>query len=117
VRSGSNALKHFCVFALSGVARPSHSSWRLPQDRPRSRPPRCGRLEDNRGRGHEGGSAREDDVDSTCGRKPADLAPHRARGIHVGKDIDGAAVGTATVVVYFNDEAGRRVAHYFKRVS
>jgi hypothetical protein len=35
----------------------------------------------------------------------------------VGKDIDGAAVGTAKVVVYFNDEAGRRVAHYFKRVS
>jgi hypothetical protein len=35
----------------------------------------------------------------------------------VGKDIDGAAAGTATVVVYFSDRAGQRVAHYFKRVS
>jgi hypothetical protein len=34
----------------------------------------------------------------------------------VGKDIDRAA-GTAKVVVYFTDEEGRRVAHYFKRVS
>jgi phosphotransferase system IIA component len=35
----------------------------------------------------------------------------------VGKDIDGAAAGTAKVVVYFDDVSGRRVAHYFKRVS
>jgi type 1 fimbria pilin len=35
----------------------------------------------------------------------------------VGKDIDGAAVGTARVIVYFNDQAGEQVAHYFKRVS
>ena len=35
----------------------------------------------------------------------------------VGKDIDDAAVGTATVVVYFTDDGGQRVAHYFKRVS
>ena len=34
-----------------------------------------------------------------------------------GKDIDGAAAGTAKVIVYFTDEAGQRVAHYFKRVS
>lgn len=35
----------------------------------------------------------------------------------VGKDIDDAAVGTATVVVYFTGDEGQRVAHYFKRVS
>jgi phosphotransferase system IIA component len=35
----------------------------------------------------------------------------------VGKDIDDAAAGTAKVVVYFDDLTGRRVAHYFKRVS
>ncbi len=35
----------------------------------------------------------------------------------VGKDLDGAATGAARVVVYFSDEAGRRVAHYFQRVS
>jgi hypothetical protein len=35
----------------------------------------------------------------------------------VGKDIDGAAAGTAKVIVYFTDEAGHRVAHYFKRVA
>ncbi len=35
----------------------------------------------------------------------------------VGKDLDAATAGTAKVVVYFNDEAGRRVAHYFRRVS
>ena len=35
----------------------------------------------------------------------------------VGKDLDGAADGTAKVVVYYTDEAGHRVAHYFKRVA
>jgi hypothetical protein len=35
----------------------------------------------------------------------------------VGRDIDAGAAGTAKVIVYFNDEAGRRVAHYFKRIS
>ena len=35
----------------------------------------------------------------------------------VGKDIDGDAAGTAKVVVYFNDQPGERVAHFFKRVS
>jgi hypothetical protein len=35
----------------------------------------------------------------------------------VGKDIDGAAAGTAKVIVYFDDQAGERVAHYFKRVA
>jgi hypothetical protein len=34
----------------------------------------------------------------------------------VGKDLDGATDSTAAVI-YFNDEAGRRVAHYFKRLS
>ena len=33
----------------------------------------------------------------------------------VGKDIDSAAGGTARVVVYFNDQAGEQVAHFFKR--
>jgi hypothetical protein len=35
----------------------------------------------------------------------------------VGKEFDAAGAGTAKVVLYFNDEAGHRVAHYFKRVS
>jgi hypothetical protein len=35
----------------------------------------------------------------------------------VGKELDAAADGTAKVVVYVSDEAGHRVAHYFKRVS
>ena len=35
----------------------------------------------------------------------------------VGKDLDAAGADTAKVVLYFNDEAGHRVAHYFKRVS
>jgi hypothetical protein len=35
----------------------------------------------------------------------------------VGKDLDEGAVSSAKVVVYFSDEAGRRVAHFFKRVS
>jgi hypothetical protein len=35
----------------------------------------------------------------------------------VGKDIDHADDSTARVIVYFKDEAGQRVAHYFKRVS
>jgi hypothetical protein len=33
------------------------------------------------------------------------------------EDIDGSAVGTAAVVVFFSDEAGGQVAHYFTRVS
>jgi hypothetical protein len=35
----------------------------------------------------------------------------------VGKDVDRAAADTTRVVVYYADEAGQRVAHYFKRVS
>jgi hypothetical protein len=35
----------------------------------------------------------------------------------IGNGIDGAGAGTAKVIVYVNDEAGRPVAHYFKRVS
>jgi hypothetical protein len=35
----------------------------------------------------------------------------------VGKDLDSAADGTVKVVVYYTDEAGHRVAHYFKRVG
>jgi hypothetical protein len=33
-----------------------------------------------------------------------------------GKDLDAAGNDTAKVIVYFNDDAGRHVAHYFKRV-
>ena len=35
----------------------------------------------------------------------------------VARDLDHAAAGTATVVVYINDEAGRPIAHFFTRVS
>jgi hypothetical protein len=36
---------------------------------------------------------------------------------NVGKEVDRAAAGTVSVVVYYADEAGQRVAHYFKRIS
>ena len=35
----------------------------------------------------------------------------------VGEDIDHAGDRTIRVIVYFRDEAGQRVAHYFKRIS
>ena len=35
----------------------------------------------------------------------------------VGKDIDGASDGTVNVIVYYRNEAGQRVAHYFRRIS
>jgi hypothetical protein len=35
----------------------------------------------------------------------------------VGKDVDAAAHGTVTAVIYYDDHAGRRVAHYFRRLS
>jgi hypothetical protein len=35
----------------------------------------------------------------------------------VGKDIDRASDGTVDVVVYYKNEAGQRVVHYFKRLS
>jgi hypothetical protein len=35
----------------------------------------------------------------------------------VGKDVDRAAADTTRVVVYYADDAGQRVAHYFKRIS
>jgi len=35
----------------------------------------------------------------------------------VGKDIDRASDGTVSVMVYYKNEAGQRVVHYFKRVS
>jgi hypothetical protein len=35
----------------------------------------------------------------------------------VGKDVDAATLGTVTAVIYYDDQAGRRVAHYFKRQS
>jgi hypothetical protein len=34
-----------------------------------------------------------------------------------GKDIDDGAIGTAKAVVYVTDESGRRIAHYFRRIS
>ncbi len=37
--------------------------------------------------------------------------------VDVGKDVDATGVDAAKVVVYYNDETGRRVVHYFKRVS
>ena len=35
----------------------------------------------------------------------------------VGKDIDRASDGTVSVIVYYKNEAGQRVVHYFKRLS
>jgi hypothetical protein len=37
--------------------------------------------------------------------------------MHVGKDVDQAAYHPMNVVVYYADESGLRVAHYFKRIS
>jgi hypothetical protein len=34
-----------------------------------------------------------------------------------GKDLEKAAGGTARVVVYYEDEHGRKVAHYFKKAG
>jgi hypothetical protein len=33
-----------------------------------------------------------------------------------GKDIDEASGGATKVVVYYSDDAGRKVAHYFRRI-
>ena len=35
----------------------------------------------------------------------------------VGKDVDRASDGTVPVIVYYKNEAGQQVVHYFKRVS
>jgi hypothetical protein len=35
----------------------------------------------------------------------------------VGRDVDSAAAAATRVVVYYADESGHRVAHYFKRIS
>jgi hypothetical protein len=35
----------------------------------------------------------------------------------VGRDVDSAAADATRVVVYYADEAGQQVAHYFKRIS
>jgi hypothetical protein len=37
--------------------------------------------------------------------------------VAAGRAIDGAAADAAKVVVYVNDEMGRPVAHYFRRLS
>jgi hypothetical protein len=35
----------------------------------------------------------------------------------VGRDVDSAAADATRVIVYYADEAGQQVAHYFKRIS
>jgi hypothetical protein len=35
----------------------------------------------------------------------------------VGRDVDRVAADTTMVIVYYADQAGHRVAHYFKRIS
>jgi hypothetical protein len=35
----------------------------------------------------------------------------------VGRDVDSAAADATRVVIYYADEAGQQVAHYFKRIS
>jgi hypothetical protein len=35
----------------------------------------------------------------------------------VGRDVDSAVAHTTKVVVYYADESGHQVAHYFKRIS
>jgi hypothetical protein len=37
--------------------------------------------------------------------------------VDAGQDFTDQAVGTTRVVVYFSDEAGKKMAHYFKRKS
>jgi uncharacterized membrane protein len=34
-----------------------------------------------------------------------------------GREVDRVASSVSKVVVYYTDEAGQRVAHYFKRIS
>jgi hypothetical protein len=35
----------------------------------------------------------------------------------VGRDVDSGAVDATRVVIYYADDAGQQVAHYFKRIS
>jgi hypothetical protein len=35
----------------------------------------------------------------------------------VGRDVDSGAAAATRVVVYYEDDAGHQVAHYFKRIS
>jgi hypothetical protein len=37
--------------------------------------------------------------------------------VDAGQDFKDQAVGTTRVVVYYSDEAGKKIAHYFKRKS
>jgi hypothetical protein len=37
--------------------------------------------------------------------------------VDAGRDVDDAAAGTTRVVVYYSDEAGRKVAHFFRKTS
>ena len=37
--------------------------------------------------------------------------------VDAGKDIDEAAAGVTRVIVYYTGEAGRKVAHFFKKTS
>jgi len=37
--------------------------------------------------------------------------------LDAGRDLDGASAGTARVTVYYTDDAGHKVAHFFKKTS
>ena len=37
--------------------------------------------------------------------------------VDAGKDIDGATSGSTKVIVYYSDEGGQKVAHFFRKVS
>jgi len=57
-------------------------------------------------------------VDRTISVKLADGTKQTLRfSDQAAADVDRAGDGTGNVILYFKDEAGERVAHYFKRVS
>jgi len=56
-------------------------------------------------------------VDRTISVKLADGTKQTLRfSDQAAADVDRAGDGTGNVILYFKDEAGERVAHYFKRV-
>lgn len=69
----------------------------------------------------EGSVTKVDRITRTISIKLADGTTQTLRlseraAADAGKDLDSARDG-ARIIVYYKDEAGQRVAHYFKRVS
>jgi hypothetical protein len=80
------------------------------------------RLDDRGLKSMQGVVTRVDRAGETISIRLADGSTETLRltdraAIDAGKEVDRAAANTTRVVVYYADEAGQRVAHYFKRIS